>query len=90
MQLAGLWAESYNISALLVATISSLNSNIECGNLSRGTQEFQRCVTNTVWRRCPENSDALSSIDVVQYTEELFDKYNYTCQSTMEIANGIQ
>ncbi|XP_075732538.1 uncharacterized protein LOC142775098 [Rhipicephalus microplus] len=53
----------------------------------RGTQEFQGCVKNTIWRRCPGSSDALNSAEVMRYTEELFDKYNYTCQATTDMNN---
>ncbi|XP_075532875.1 uncharacterized protein LOC142566025 [Dermacentor variabilis] len=53
----------------------------------RGTQEFQNCVKNTIWRRCPGSSDALNSAEVMRYTEELFDKFNYTCQATSEMNN---
>ncbi|KAL3207173.1 hypothetical protein MRX96_010486 [Rhipicephalus microplus] len=53
----------------------------------RGTQEFQGCVKNTIWRRCPGSSDALNSAEVMRYTEELFDKYNYTCQAMTDMNN---
>ncbi|KAL1437324.1 hypothetical protein MTO96_001388 [Rhipicephalus appendiculatus] len=53
----------------------------------RGTQEFQDCVKNTIWRRCPDSSDALNSAEVMRFTEELFDKFNYTCQATTDMNN---